>query len=327
MKVQTRVKQYQIYNRCCQPELACCGDITIKDIQALLYDMKYAVSEKSEKWINHLCYGYGDCNAVEDINKLRIYRKTVENYYRQLLTSSTPCLTCREFEEMYSEILDITNSCTIIKGLDLKVDKTARPAWIQSNPYCVNKEAWEKLAYHVCDTIDITITSTDIVDVTCDLVFDIKTQVIDCTALAVFSMYSQVCDLGLTLNITEEDCTAGYGLVVRRYNCEMDFKTYMKVVDCGMSPKMIATLYECGLKVSVDAVNECPVVVTAKSTAYSLCNIDFKRLFMETTCEQLSAELDFDPSLCKNLNMVYKQLYSAYNDNIAFNLKILPPNC
>lgn len=251
-----------------------CCTFSYDEIDKLIYDINFQIIGLTDSVVNRLRNGIGcKTNDFKEIITLNLYKDVLENTKRLLYVEKKNCVCDKTLCKLKENVLELIKiPCYEECRSDITITRDNEMNWIAQNPYCVSREKWEELTYHVCDGIQLEITKEEL---KCDLVFDIVKQVIPCEVLFNIQVQKELCDLGLEVSRTKEDCKLDYKLLVEKHNCDLEFKDYMCLIDCNLSFDFINTVYGCGLRLSIDKNNGTPLLVTGLNT-YPLNSLHFK---------------------------------------------------
>ena len=251
-----------------------CCTINYGEIESLIYDIKERVIFLTDSIVSRLKNGVGCTkNDFKNIVTLNLYSSVLEKAKKLLYYEAKNCICDDKLCNLKENVLELLKlPCYPDCRLDIVLSRENELAWIAQNPYCVSREKWEALAYHVCDGIQLEIQKDEI---RCDIAFDIIKQVIPCDLLVSFQLRKEMCDLDFKINRTKEECKLDYELLIEQTNCDLEFKEYLCLIDCNLSFDMIKQVYGCGLRLEIDKNGKNPRIFTPLNS-YGLNELGFK---------------------------------------------------
>lgn len=238
-------------------EPACCACYDPK-YDSLIYESKFTLSKLSWEIVKQMYYGYNcDDKAVKKMDLLQRYISVVEDDYRKVALGGDSCFSCRDRQTLSEKIRRLTTRCDIDCRKDIVKDSSGVDAWVAKHPNCVSRERWERIAYIVCDAINLEIEIVDrdenecdislevmSKEMLCDLTFEISRKIIPCDIILAISIFQEMCDLNFEIERSIEECAIDFKLLKEQVECDINFDFYKKLIDCNISFDIIKTVYE-----------------------------------------------------------------------------------
>lgn len=285
-----------------------CCEISYNDIDGLIYDIKVRLTSLADSVVNRLRNGVG-CTKddFKNIITLNLYKDTLTTAKRLLYYEKKNCLCDKRLCQLRESVLELLKvDCYEDCRTDVTITRNAELEWIAQNPYCVAREKWEALAYHVCDGIKLEIEKDEL---RCDIAFDIIKTIIPCELLAAFQIRKELCDLNFTVNRTKDECKLDYELLLEKTNCDLEFKEYLCLVDCNLSFDIINMIYGCGLRVEIDKNGQNPRIFTPLNS-YGLNELGFKEKITQQHIDLINTLSGKEQ--CVNLSELRNNLLKEY---------------
>lgn len=254
-------------------EGGCCS-ITYEELDDLIYDIKDRTLYLTDSIVSRLKNGVGCTNEdFKNLITLNLYKSVLVKSKRLIYYEKKNCICDSDLCELKENVLELLKTpCYEDCRTDVLITRENELSWIAQNPYCVAREKWEELAYHVCDGITLVLDKDEL---RCDIAFDIVKQVIPCEILVAIQVYKELCDLNFTINRSKDECKLDYELLVEKTNCDLEFKDYMCLIDCNLSFDFIKLTYGCGLRLEIDKNGKTPILVSPLNS-YPLNGLHFK---------------------------------------------------
>lgn len=255
------------------------------NLDVLIYQSKATLGKLSNEIVKARFYGYScDKRAVAKMDLLQNYLNVLEDENRKIVLGGKPCLDCYDMQSLAERVRKITTSCDINGRKDITVDESGVDAWLISNPYCVSRERWERIAYIICEAVKLDITIVDstedcdldvevmTVEQVCDITFEIVRNIIPCDIMVALSVHKEMCDIGLTIVRTEEECKLDFNILVSEVECNIDFEFYKKLIDCNLSFDIIKAVYDNNCSFTLGD----PVTLVTPLNKYPISSLNFK---------------------------------------------------
>lgn len=188
-------------------------------------------------------------------------------------------------------VLNVKDACNLV--FDIQVDEiednckflyTLSVASIAQKNKCVDLRVENLIK---CD-IDYQIAIKNID--TCNLTYEVKSELID--------------------------CKTKYDILIKEHNCNLDFNTYISLLNCNLSHEVISNIIECNVDIEYSVEEKCPILKT-KNGVYNLSNVTVN-IFDENV----------DPNYLKSIFKVsadrndIKLLTESYKDSHLINKEI-----
>lgn len=262
--------------------------LTITDINNLIYDICFTTAHLSKKILNNLHFGYGCAdNEQETITKLTCYKWVLEQTKLRLYNGGTNCLDDNQLQCIIEAVSGLTikapcgvNECRT----DLKVDDSNLDDWLVQFPQCCTYSEWERFSKRYCKGLGITFGGLEI-EKECDFVFEVTKEIIpQCILTSLSIVYEATCDPNLTVNRNEQECKIDWKILLEQTpKCDLDFNTYLELVDCKLTYDIIKQTYDnqCRLEVK----NESAYLISPTNKSYNISDISFSRILGEDEIE------------------------------------------
>ena len=236
------------------------------------------LSEISTIVANQLYYGFPyKCN--EDLPLILLSKANTDCYNKYQL-------------KKYKDLNQILTYDCKLPSPEVTVDNSNRDDWEITNPGCVSRKQWEKIALKICInygldidnqryqelckipdyTIDKIIKECNLnytidkikkscnldytiekIDKICNLAFDITKNVIPCDVLTAISVHKKTCDYNIKLTRTKDECGLDYKLLVEKNpNCNLTRKEYIYLNTCNYSYDIISQIYKNKLAIEIE---------------------------------------------------------------------------
>jgi len=270
-------------------DLSCCTDHSPRVLSDIIYSIDKHIVENTNKEYNYKVYGYArSSNNQEEFETLKVFRELLFRYRTSILFDNEPCLSCSDIQKVIEKVRKLTGSqCKPSNRKDIYIDSSGKLDWDKNNPYCVSREKWEELAYHVCDAIGIDIKLTN-KSALCDIYLELDINPIMCDVIYELSVHKRNCDLGYKLVRTKEECALDYTILIKKTNCDLTFDQYIKFIDCNVSHKLIRKVYDCGMSLEVNRSDDlCPIIVSTTGQKIPICDIDFNTIVNVSNCQSI----------------------------------------
>ena len=143
---------------------------------------------------------------------------------------------------------------------EVTVDSKNREQWEMSNPSCVSRKQWERIALKICTQFKLEFIVEDM-DKACDIAFDITKKIIDCEVLTAVSIQQKMCELNIKVDNNIDKCSTEYKLLIEKYpECNLSKREYITLLDNNFSFEVISSIYEKKLKLEVDSYGHTSLV-------------------------------------------------------------------
>lgn len=270
-------------------DFACCISHTPRILSDIIYSTEQYLNDIVKNNYNYNVYGYHKSAQNDDkFGEIKTYKNALERHRLSLLNNTDACLKCSDIQIIIEKIKKITGSqCKPYSRKDIYIDESQKSEWDSTNPYCVSREKWEELAYHVCDTIGIDIKVTN-KSALCAVYFELDTNPIMCDVIYELSVHKRNCDLGYKLIRTKEECALDYAILIKKQNCDLTLDQYVKLIDCNISHKLIKKVYDCEMRLEINNKEyECPIIVSLTGQKIPICDIDFNTIVNVSNCQSI----------------------------------------
>lgn len=247
-------------------------DLKVK-LDKHIYSSKNRLDMFSNSLMKYKYYGYSlKPNLIEDMALLQSYKGILEDELLNHTLGGKGCLYSKDLQSLLEKVSRLTVSCNIEQRKDLKIFSTqeSRDKWVAQNPHCVSRERWEKLAYIVCDSINLDLTVIDNT-MMCDITFELIRDIISCDLMVALSVREEACDLNLEVSRSEKECEIDFKLLKESIDCNLTLESYKKLVANNFTYDIIYTVYENGCTLEIGDTIE----LVTPINRYNVNNIKF----------------------------------------------------
>lgn len=261
---------------CIVEELACCSNHSLEAIDDVIFSIDNTIADMGKELLYNELYGYkiDECKNIDAYTKLKTQKEILKKHFIALKKNATSCLTCKELEITIENVKKLLgHSCNVFMRDDIKVDSSNKLTWDTENPYCVSREKWEALAYHVCEGLGINVSITPLHEL-CDITFNTIITPQLCDIIEDIRIIKQNCDTEVKLVVTQQQCELDYNMLIQSTSCNIDFELYKELLNCNLSANIIKEIYSCDMKLETSSEKQgCAVLVTVTGTKLDLCSL------------------------------------------------------
>lgn len=210
----------------CKNSSCACTFQSPPEIKAVIERIEDSIQKDSMDYYSMQKYGYNLGNTfLTSDRRLKLYLRTLKRHYHQLITCKDTTLNCKSVSTLTKSVNRIINLMPCHKEVPrkLEVDKSNLVSWVVLNPNCVSKERWESCVCGMIPKYTLTVKNFEEL---CNLIFEIKTEIVNC-------------DLQYALSFKEIDCKIDTSLKKELINCGLSVPLINKAIDCGLTFKHI----------------------------------------------------------------------------------------
>lgn len=215
------------------------------DLDKVVYEAKIAANKAGQNLAYNKVYGY-DVSPLAMTRVVRLHDLTEQarKEHRRRLWGGG-CLKERDLQALVEKIRKMTIDCDKLNRQDQTVDESGFDAWVESNPYCVSREVWEKRAYAICEGLTLKL---DTVEQVCDIALDLVTKPEMCDIILTIKACEELCDLKISPKYTKKDCNLALPLLIKECTtCNLTLPIVQKCLqECNLTVSAMKSICNAG---------------------------------------------------------------------------------
>jgi hypothetical protein len=282
-------------------------------IDALVYQLKVNLSRLSDNLVKQEYYGFScDKSAKSKADILLKYLSILEDEQHKIALGGKSCLSNYNRQKLAEKVRQKTRYCNIYERVDVIKDKSGLANWEISNPFCVARERWEKIAKTICAAfnLEIAINAATNGDALCNISLEIVKESISCDLIVAISVYHEMCELNFSVSRTEQECALDFEMLLEKTDCDLSFDAYKALIECNLSFDVLKAAYDAGCTFNIgDPIS----LTTSTGITYELSELKLKNKPDIEAINSLGINLT-NSEFVKDPEMFMKKLKQDYGE-------------
>lgn len=235
-------------------------------------------------------------------NKLSNISNVVLNHYYshipydcdddfQLILLSKADKSCYNDKQLqcYKELVNrLTFDCSVSRKPVL-VDDSFRENWERSNPNCVSRKLWERIAYKICKDYGLDIVVEKVIedcpipninitklDIECNISMEIVKNIIPCDVITSISIQKLACNENFEISRSLDECNVDYKLLSKKFlDFNLSKKDYFYLVDNKFTYDCLDTIYSNNLSLYI---KDQSIYLKSPYNTYDISTLEAKKI-------------------------------------------------